>query len=176
MIEEKIIALLKEKSYSISEMSRKLKQDRRTVSKSLEKLIEKGLVEFRDIGMAKLYSLSDSPIKNLLKNKKTGSYIKDLLNSPIDGISIIDENREVIWINERLKSKIGIIKGKLCHEILAGSKEICPSCTAFKTLKEKKPYKSKGFVLDKNGKKSRFEFITVPLKDNKIFIEIIRNI
>ncbi len=176
MIEEKIIALLKEKGYSISEISRKLKQDRRTISKSLEKLVEKGLVEFRNIGMAKLYSLSESPIKNLLKNKKTGSYIKDLLNSPIDGISIIGENKEIIWINERLKSRIGMMKGKLCHEILAGSKEICPSCTAFKTLNDKKSYKSKGFIVDKSGKKSNFEFITVPLKDNKIFIEIIRNI
>ena len=70
MIEEKIIALLKESNLSISEISRKLKQDRRTISKSLEKLDEKGLVEFRNIGMAKLWSLSESPMKNLLKNKK----------------------------------------------------------------------------------------------------------
>ena len=176
MIEEKIIALLKENFYSASDLSRKLKNDRRTISKSLEKLNDKGMVEYQNVGMAKLWRLSDSPIKNLLKNKRTGSYIKDLLNSPIDGISIIDENREVIWINERLKSKIGIMKGKLCHEILAGSKEICPSCTAFKTLNDKKPYKSRGFIINKSGKKSKFEFITVPLKDNKIFIEIIRNI
>ena len=37
-------------------------------------------------------------------------------------------------------------------------------------------YKSKGIIVDKQGNKSNFEFITVPLKDNKIFIEIIRNI
>jgi len=176
MIEEKIIALLKESNLSISEISRKLNQDRRTISKSLEKLDEKGLVEYRNIGMAKLYSLSDSPVKNLLKNKKTGSYIKDLLNSPIDGISIIDENRKIIWINEKLKSKLGRLKGKFCYEIMAGNKEICLSCTAFKTMTEKKSYKSNGVIVDKLGKKSNFEFITVPLKDNKIFIEVIRNI
>jgi len=106
MIEEKIIVLLKENSYSASDISRKLKKDRRTVSKSLEKLNEKGLVEYRNIGMAKLWNLSESPVKNLLKNKKIGSYIKDLLNSPIDGISIIDENRKIIWINEKLKSSL----------------------------------------------------------------------
>ena len=107
MIEERIIALLKENSYSASEISRRLKKDRRTVSKSLEKLNEKGLVEFRNIGMAKLWSLSESPIKNLLKNKKIGSYIKDLLNSPIDGISIIDEGKNVLWMNEKLKKALG---------------------------------------------------------------------
>ena len=176
MIEERIIALLKESSYSASELSRKLKKDRRTISKSLEKLDEKGIVEYRNIGMAKLWSLSESPIKNLLKNKKIGSYIKDLLNSPIDGISIIDEKKKIIWMNEKLKNTVGNTKGKLCHEIFAGSKEICPSCTAFKTLNDRKSYKSRGFIVDKSGKKSNFEFITVPLKDNKIFIEIIRNI
>ena len=41
MIEEKIIVLLKENSYSASDISRKLKKDRRTVSKSLEKLNER---------------------------------------------------------------------------------------------------------------------------------------
>jgi len=176
MIEEKIIALLKENSYSASDISRKLKKDRRTISKSLEKLDEKGLVEFRNIGMAKLWSLSESPMKNLLKNKKIGFYIKDLLNSPIDGISIIDENRKVIWINKKLKSKIGNLRGKFCYQILAKNDKICPNCTAFNTLKTKKSLKSKGIIVDKQGNKSNFEFITVPLKDNKIFIEIIRNI
>jgi DNA-binding transcriptional ArsR family regulator len=176
MIEEKIIALLKEKGYSISEISRKLKKDRRTISKSLEKLVEKGIIELRNIGMAKFYSLSDSPIKNLLNNKRTGSYIKDLLNSPLDGISIIDENKKVIWINNKLKSKIGNPRGKFCYEILAKSKKICPNCTAFKTLSKKQSFKSKGILRDKQGKSSNFEFVTIPLKNNKIFIEIIRNI
>jgi len=176
MIEERIIALLKENSYSASEISRRLKKDRRTVSKSLEKLNEKGLVEFRNIGMAKLWSLSESPIKNLLKNKKIGSYIKDLLNSPIDGISIIDEGKNVLWMNEKLKNKIGYTKGKFCYEILAKNNKICSNCTAFKTLSAKKSFKSKGKLIDNKGHKSNFEFITVPLKDNKIFIEIIRNI
>lgn len=176
MIEEKIIALLKENSHSASEISRKLKKDRRTVSKSLEKLNEKGLVEFRNIGMAKLWSLSESPIKNLLKSKKIGSYIKDLLNSPIDGISIIDENKNIVWMNEKLKNKIGNLKGKFCYEVLAKNNKICPNCTAFSTLNSRKSMKSKGVIVDKQGKKSNFEFITVPLKDNKIFIEIIRNI
>ena len=146
------------------------------VSKSLEKLNEKGLVEFRNIGMAKLWKLSDSPIRNLLKNKKIGFYIKDLLNSPIDGISIIDENKNIIWMNEKLKRKLGNLKGKFCYEILTKKNKICPNCTAFKTLKTKQSAKSKGILVDKQGRKSNFEFITVPLRDNKIFIEIIRNL
>ncbi|MBS3135122.1 helix-turn-helix transcriptional regulator [Candidatus Woesearchaeota archaeon] len=176
MIEERIIALLKENSYSASDISRKLKKDRRTVSKSLEKLNENGIVEYRNVGMAKLWSLSESPIRNLLKDKKMGSYIKDLLNSPIDGISVIDEDKKVIWMNEKLKSKIGNSKGKFCYEILAKNDKVCPNCTAFKTLEIKKSFKSKGTLRDRKGNKSNFEFITVPLKDNKIFIEVIRNI
>ena len=111
-----------------------------------------------------------------MKNKNTGSYIKDVLNSPIDGISIIDESKNIIWMNEKLKRKIGNTKGKLCYEILAKSSKICPNCTAFKTLTAKKSLKSKGVIVNKHGERSKFEFITVPLKDDKIFIEIIRNI
>jgi len=176
MIEEKIIVLLKENSYSASDISRKLKKDRRTVSKSLEKLNEKGLVEYRNIGMAKLWNLSESPVKNLLKNKKIGSYIKDLLNSPIDGISIIDENKKIVWMNEKLRDKVGASRGNFCYEVLADNKSVCPNCTAFKTLTKKQPFKSKGILMDRKGKKSNLEFITVPLKDNKIFIEVIRDI
>ncbi len=176
MIEEKIIASLKENPLSISDISRKLKKDRRTITKFLEKLKEEGIVEFRNIGMAKLWSLSESPLKNLLKNKKIGSFIKDLLNSPIDGISIIDENRKIIWMNEKLKSKIGNSRGKFCYQVLAKKNKACEHCTAFKTLSTKKSLTSKGILKDKKGKKSNLEFITVPLKDNKIFIEIIRNI
>ena len=44
------------------------------MAKSLEKLNQNGLVECRSIGMAKLWSLSKSPMLSLLKNKKLTSF------------------------------------------------------------------------------------------------------
>jgi len=170
-IENKILKELKENSYSISEISRKIKSDRRTVAKSLEKLNQNGLVECRSIGMAKLWSLSKSPMLSLLKNKKIGALIKSLLENPIDGISIIDENNNVIWINEKLRKKIGSRKGMKCYEVLVGNKSMCPHCTALKSLKSSRSMVSKGKIKDSN-----YDFITIPLKDKKLFVEIIRNI
>jgi len=170
-MENKILKLLKEKSYSTSDLSRKLKIDRRTAAKNLEKLNQNGLVEFENIGMAKLWSLSKSPLASLLKNKKTGSLIKSLLDNPLDGISIIDEDNNIIWMNEKLKKKLGNKRGIKCYEILGNKKVKCPHCTALRSLKSSKSLVSKGKV-----KNSNYDFITIPLKDKKLFVEIIRNI
>jgi len=170
-MEEKILRLLRENSYSISDISRKIKGDRRTVSKSLEKLNQNGLVEFRNVGMAKLWYLSKSPLLGLLKNKKTGSLIKSLLDNPLDGISIIDENKNLIWMNEKMRKKLGNKKWGKCYEVLAGKNVNCPHCTALKSLQSSKSLVSKGTINN-----SKYDFITVPLKDKKLFVEIIRNI
>tara|TARA_Y100000034_G_C6870783_1_gene397535 strand:+ start:745 stop:1263 length:519 start_codon:yes stop_codon:yes gene_type:complete len=170
-VENKILKLLKESYYSISDISRKIKSDRRTVTTSLEKLNQNGLVEYRKVGMAKVWSLSKSPLLSLLKNKKTGYLIKSLLDNPLDGISIIDEHNNVVWINEKLRKKFGNKKGVKCYELLAGKKSMCPHCTALKSLKSSKSMISKGKI-----KNSKYDFITIPLKDKKLFVEIIRNI
>jgi PAS domain S-box-containing protein len=54
-------------------------------------------------------------------------------------VEYLDSSMRIIWVNEAVQNSLGLsmkeLKGNYCYEILQGSKEPCPGCTALKAAK-----------------------------------------
>ncbi len=155
--ETKILEIIRNSKEEIptQEIAKKLNLERHTTSKYLEILQSKGLIECRVIGRTKLWHSSSSPVLSIIKDENP---FREVLNAFDEGITIIDENREVIWAN----NKMG--KNSFCYE--SYSNEHCKDCPAVKTFKTGKKHKTINTYI-KNGKNVSYELTTSPIKDNK---------
>ncbi|MBI4052878.1 MAG: PAS domain-containing protein [Candidatus Diapherotrites archaeon] len=169
---------------SISELSGRLKADRRTTAKLLEVLKAKGIVEFERVGMVKLWSVSKSPIISLLlKDDEQSVVLKNILNSLDEGISILDKDLKIIWVNDTVKKmakRLTHLQGRRCYETYLNRKDICAKCPAMKTFSSDKMQKSVERGKDKNNNSYHYQFITAPIRgrDGKAIaiIETIRDL
>jgi len=54
-------------------------------------------------------------------------------------VEFLDRSMRIIWVNEAVQTTLGLsmneLKGNFCYEILQGSKQPCPGCTALKAAK-----------------------------------------
>jgi|SRR3989344_7411701 len=156
-IENKIVEIMNNSKEKIptQEIAKKLSLERHTASKYLEILQSKGLIECNLIGRTKLWFSSNSPILSIIRY---GNPVREVLNAFDEGITIMDENREVIWANNKMR------KNSYCYE--SYSKEHCKDCPAVKTFKTGKKHRAIN-TYTKNGKNVSYELITSPIKDNE---------
>ena len=129
-----------------NEVSEKLGLERHTASKYLQILKEKGLINAREIGKAKLWLLSnDSKLEQLKKiSDKLGINLDNLFSALAHDIVVIDKNKKII---------IGKTK---CDE------KKCEICIGKKTLVTGKEQK-----LMIPSKNKHLELISSPIKDDK---------
>ena len=154
--ESKILEIIKQSKDKIptQDIAKLLNLERHTTSKYLEIMQSKGLIQYKTIGRTKVWFLTESPVLSIIKD---GNPFRDVLNSFEEGITIMDENKSVIWAN----NKVG--KKAYCYETY--SKEHCKDCPAIQTFKTGKQYKTIN-TYTKNGKKVSYELTTSPIKDN----------
>jgi len=154
--ESKILEIIKKSKEKIptQDIAKLLNLERHTTSKYLEILQSKGLIQFKNIGRTKLWCLTESPVLSIIRD---GNPFRDVLNSFEEGITIMDENKSIIWANNKVGGK------DYCYETY--SKEHCKDCPATTTFKTGKKHKIVN-TYTKNGKKISYELTTSPIKDN----------
>ncbi|MBI5389236.1 PAS domain-containing protein [Candidatus Woesearchaeota archaeon] len=185
-IQENIIKLLdsSQRGLSVSEIADKIKMDRRTVAKQLEVMEAKSIISHEKVGMAKLWSLSRSPLIALLvKDDDQSMILKNILNTLDEGISILDKDLRIIWVNEKIKGmaqRLSHLQGRRCYETYLNRKDICASCPALKTFKSSTIQKSIEKGKDKDGNPFHYQFVTAPIKDRSgqtiAIIETVRDL
>ena len=160
-IKEKIISLLKTRKdgLSSSEIQRQLQINRTTVMKYLHILQTEGRIIFKNKGMAKVWSVSESPILAFFSKNSNiyvgKNYLKELFNTlQGTGIIMLDKRGKILWINETLSSWIGDIKdvrGKQCHLIYQKDSKKTNICAAYETLKTGRPSTIERKILSRFG-------------------------
>lgn len=171
--EQKILSILKKKQQNTLEIAAHLKLDRHTVIKYLELMENKGLVRKEIKRRAKIWSVSTSPIADVLKRKDIVSkQLADILDTIDHHISIQDKKLDVIWKNNYAISKKNSLK---CHEAYFDRMHRCKNCPVEKTFSsgksETKEMKIPGGIR---------KIITKPLKDENnntmAVVEIIKEL
>jgi hypothetical protein len=143
-----------EKGLLTNEIASNLKLDRHTVSKYLHVLKEKGLIEFREIGKAKLWGISNqNKFDQLIEmSGKLGLDLTEIFSSLSDNVFVVDRNKDVVWSKNRLD---------ICYAH-HDKKDMCKNCIVEKTFSSGK--KDISIINSKNGK---VELKTFPVKDQK---------
>ncbi|MBI4159365.1 helix-turn-helix transcriptional regulator [Candidatus Woesearchaeota archaeon] len=156
-VEVKVLEIIRNSKEKIptQEIAKKLNLERHTTSKYLEILQSKGLIESQIIGRTKLWHPSNSPILSIIRD---GNPLREVLNSFDDGITIMKENKEIIWANNKVE------QASFCYENY--SEEHCKDCPAVKTFKTGKKHRTIN-TYTRDGKKVSYELITSPIKDNE---------
>ncbi len=167
---------------SSNEIAEKLAVDRHTLAKHLDVLNAKGYVDYRQLGMAKLWFATKIPLLALLEKEDVPS-VANVFDAFGEGISILDKDFGVLWANKKIRENSGElhkIKGAQCYKAFNLGDEICANCPSTKTFKTGTKQKSVEVVIDKEGKKKFFEISSQPIKDNKgkivAVLEVIRDI
>lgn len=107
VLKNKIFNFIKEHEYGIScsDISKKLKVNRITLSKYLSVLESEGFVYYRGFGMAKAWYVQKSPIIEYFKGEN-GHAVKHVLDSIGEGILVLDNNMDILWANKIMKEMI----------------------------------------------------------------------
>ncbi len=150
---------------TIQELSKELNLERHTLTKYLESLKAEKLVECREVGRTKLWLINKAPLFSLLNtNNEVSESFKELLNNLDEKIYLVSRKKEVIWVNDKVKS----LKAKKCFENFnqSSSCQNCPAERSFVT--GNKEVEIKGNV----------QISTVPIKDingeTVAFLELVK--
>jgi PAS domain S-box-containing protein len=169
------VATSKEPSHS-TEIAKALGINRITTIKYLSVLHSKGLVSFRNVGMAKVWTAIENPVLQAFDTNDLKNTTIQAFNSLADSVCVLDKEMNILWINKEMEKrhgKLSEIKGKNCFDVFHGEDEICRNCPALKTLES-----GKKNVLSIRKKDFDLEITTSPLKDQDgklaAVIEIVR--
>ncbi|MFH0935608.1 MAG: PAS domain-containing protein, partial [Candidatus Omnitrophota bacterium] len=102
-------------------------------------------------------------------NEEIDQKLKNAILEAIgEGISIIDEELKIVWVNpiiEQWAGKLDDIKGKNCYKVYQKRDTPCENCPSLKTFKSGKIEKARQHAYDSKGNIKYFEFISSPMKD-----------
>lgn len=106
------------------------------------------------------------------KNKLIDSQVYDqsILNGLAAGISIVDRNMRIAWINRRMARAFGPIKklaGTHCYRTYNHKKRICSNCPTVKTFKSGKVSEGIQIGFTKSGEKRYYYLTAAPIRDEK---------
>lgn len=93
-----------------------------------------------------------------------------ILNGLAAGISIIDKNMRIAWVNRRMSQAFGPSKniiGTHCYITYNHKKNICPNCPTLKTFKTGKICEGIQIGFAKSGERRYYYLTTAPIKDQK---------
>lgn len=107
-IKDSIFNLIKDNEQGISctQLSKKLKLNRITLSKYLSVLHSEGYVDYKDFGMAKAWYINKNPQILNYFNENNGHTIKNILNILGDGVIVVDRDNKILWANSYVNTMI----------------------------------------------------------------------
>jgi PAS domain S-box-containing protein len=101
--------------------------------------------------------------------KQREHFLKDILDSIQNGISILDRDLHIIFVNKSMENWYAHsmpLAGKKCYEAYHGRTEPCTICPSLRTLKSEKPEKDTVPLSGPDGITGWLELFTFPLKDS----------
>ena len=130
----KILDLLKERSYNLNQLSKLLNLNYRTIKHHIDILSNYNMIESSGEGYGEVYFLSPKLEQNYEILEEIKSKLQTVHSSPklyeklveqtCEGIILLDENKDVIFLNESAKEIIGYEKenilGKNIENLLEG--------------------------------------------------------
>lgn len=152
---------------SSTEIAGKLGINRVTITKYLAILHSEKLINFKRIGMAKVWFIEKSPLLGILDSENCNESLKKMLDLIGEGVIVLNDKAEIVWVNdliERLNGKLKNIKGKKCYEVFNNGK-INENCPSQKTLENGKVHRSKHHPICKFFKKYSAEITSSPIFD-----------
>jgi PAS domain-containing protein len=87
--------------------------------------------------------------------------LKSILDSMNNGVHIVNQEYEILYINPVLQKEFGPIDGKKCHQYFSGRDHACPSCELWTVLAGKTVQRE--WHSEKNGK--TYDLFAAPIKD-----------
>ena len=87
-----------------------------------------------------------------------------------EGITIIDEDFKIIWVNPIIEKWAGLleeIKGKNCYKVYQKRDTPCENCPSVKTFNTGKIEKARQYAYDTEGNLKYFEFTSAPKQDER---------
>ena len=158
-----------DKGATASEIAKAISSNRMTVTKYLEMMKVQDLVDYRGVGMAKLWKINPSPILNSFDNGEN-ELLKNAMNILGEGLCIIDRDMRIVWYNEVLERYIGKLeknKGKCVYDFYALKGPKDRTSAGIKTFSTGEVCKVVSPIRLPNGKTAYFEMVTTPIKDKK---------
>ncbi|MEE9150490.1 MAG: PAS domain S-box protein, partial [Thermoplasmata archaeon] len=100
------------------------------------------------------------------------AFLKSIFNAITDGITVLDRNCSIIYINHSLTHFYGYKKpkdiiGKKCYEIFQNRKRKCKQCPANDVFEKGKPRHLVRSKKDSHGNESYWELYFYPIFDHK---------
>jgi len=169
------IANSKEPVHS-TEIANSLGINRITATKYLSVLHGRGLIYYRNVGMAKVWVHVENPMLLAFEKNDENDLAIKTLNALADGVCVLDKAMRIVWANRKMEERHGRIekiRGRKCHEVFHEEKEMCKKCPTKETFETGKncleTIRKKGYDI---------EISTSPLRGPKgkidAVIEIVR--
>ena len=165
-----ILTLLKTREQATTnEVCQELHLERHTVTKYLEALKAESLVEYKEIGRTKLWSINKAPFISVINNdNQISESFKELLNNLDEKIYLVSKDKEILWTNNKVKE----LKGKKCFENF-NETESCKDCPAEKSFQS-----GKKEMFSKEFENKSLHVSTIPIKDindqTVAFLELVK--
>jgi PAS domain S-box-containing protein len=110
--------------------------------------------------------------KIIEKNGEKMAFLESIFNAITDGVTVIDSNCNIIFINQSLAHFYGYkypkdIIGKKCYEIFEQRKRKCKPCQVTEILDTKKPQHMLHSRKDRHGNETYWELHFFPILDDK---------
>ena len=159
---------------TILEIERKVTFERHTVSKYLIHLENKGVLSHRDVGKAKLWFINRAPIQTVLSSSSPDkSFAEKILSNMIEtlpyGLTVIDGQYTILFVNEYLKNKYGPVEGKIFFREFLG-KDNPLSLKELRLVVESKSGHAHFEITDRHGKVLAIKANTLTLPDHSLAI------
>ena len=158
-----------ESGLTTQELCKFLELERHTVAKYLDSLKAENLVEYRELGRTKLWSLNKSPLFSVLNsNNQISESFKELLNNLDEKIYLVSKEKIILWANNKVKA----LSGRRCFENFKES-ESCQNCPA-----EKAFHTGNKEITFRTFEEKNMKISTVPIKDTDgqtiAFLEMVK--
>ncbi|MDO8741442.1 MAG: PAS domain-containing protein [Candidatus Woesearchaeota archaeon] len=152
---------------SSTEIAEKLGINRVTITKYLAILCSERMINFKRIGMAKVWFIEKSPLLGIFGSENYNENLKRMMDLIGEGVIVLNDKGEIVWVNdliEKINGKLKSIKGRMCYEIFNNGK-INENCPAMQTLKNSKVHRSKYHTICSFFKKRSAQITSSPIFD-----------
>jgi PAS domain S-box-containing protein len=102
--------------------------------------------------------------------EESGQRLKAILGGIGEGISIVNEDLNIIWVNPIIEQWIGSLddlRGRYCYKVYQKRDTPCADCPTLKMFKTGKIEKARQHAYDKEGNIRYFEFTSAPMADER---------